>query len=92
MALKLISTQTSGCSIVTEYTLSNSAPICQVMSHTLKNGATVMIENDAFTNNAGMQWNKSGSAYSFCWSPNPTIGTQAFTYTSNYAISDDFVN
>ena len=50
-----------------------------------------MVENDAFASNAGLQWKKTGSAYSFCWNLNPSVGTHTFTYTSSYFISDDFL-
>ena len=62
------------------------------MNHKLKNGATEMVENDAFAANAGLQWQKASSAYSFCWENNPSVGTKTFTYTSSYPISDDFVS
>ena len=61
------------------------------MSYKLKNGATEMAENDVFAANAGFQWKKAGSDYSFCWDLNPTVGTKTFTYTSSYLVSDDFV-
>ena len=50
-----------------------------------------MVENDAFAANTSFKWQKAGSAYSFCWNLNPTVGTKTFTYTSSYLISDDFI-
>ena len=71
--------------------MSHSAPICKIITHKLKNGATEMVENDAFAANAGLKWLKTGSDYSFCWDLNPTVGTKTFTYTSSYPVFDDFV-
>jgi hypothetical protein len=40
----------------------------------MKNGSTLMVENDDFSANAGFQWKQSSSAYSFCWQANPAVG------------------